>query len=282
VLPLDHPLAFLPFEVLMVGLLFLCFRHALPFGAPAMFKLASGVVFGILLEWATIEQLDAYQYGTQYLLMVDTVPIAVGVGWGVILYSAMLLTDNTNLNPWLRPVADALLALNIDVAIDAIAIRAGMWDWGKGLEHDYFGVPYENFWAWFWVIFCFSLSYRICYRLTIKYHVAIAPIVAIPLSVCGVLITNRIIVSYIPETHTLAVIIGVLLTALAVVFYNKPQLRSPNIDPLAAWVPLCFHAAFLLLGMLTGVIFEHQILMLISLVMIGISLYLHRHALFKD
>ncbi|HIL10337.1 MAG TPA: carotenoid biosynthesis protein, partial [Candidatus Latescibacteria bacterium] len=183
---LEHPLAFLPFEALMAGLLFLCFRHALPFGAPALLKLAAGVVFGILLEWATIEQLDAYRYGTQYLFMIDTVPIATGVGWGVILYSAMYLTDHTNLNPWLRPVADALLALNIDLVMDAVAIRAGMWDWGKGLEHDYFGVPFENFWAWFWVIFCFSLSYRICYRLTIKYHVALAPICAIPLGILGV------------------------------------------------------------------------------------------------
>ncbi len=155
---LEHPLAFLPFEALMAGLLFLCFRHALPFGAPALLKLAASVVFGILLEWATIEQLDAYRYGTQYLFMIDTVPIAAGVGWGVILYSAMYLTDHTNLNPWLRPVADALLALNIDLAMDAVAIRAGMWDWGKGLEHDYFGVPFENFWAWFWVIFCLSLQ----------------------------------------------------------------------------------------------------------------------------
>ena len=279
---LEHPLAFLPFEVLMAGLLFLCFRHALPFGAPALCKLSAGVVFGILLEWATIEQLDAYHYGTQYFFMVDTVPIAIGVGWGVILYSAMYLSDHTNLNPWLRPVADALLALNIDLAMDAIAIRAGMWNWGEGLEHDYFGVPFENFWAWFWVIFCFSLSYRVCYRLTIKYHVALAPICAIPLGVIGVLITNRVIVSYVPETYTLAVIVSVLSAALALVLYNKPRLLPSKIDPLAAWVPLSFHASFLLLGISTGVIFEHLTLVLVSLAMALTALYLHRAILFKD
>ena len=279
---LEHPLAFLPFEVLMAGLLFLCFRHALPLGAPALCKLSAGVVFGILLEWATIEQLDAYHYGTQYFFMIDTVPIAIGVGWGVILYSAMYLSDHTNLNPWLRPVADALLALNIDLAMDAVAIRAGMWNWGEGLEHDYFGVPFENFWAWFWVIFCFSLSYRICYRLTIKYHVALAPICAIPLGVIGVLITNRVIVSYVPETYTLAVIVSVLSAALALVLYNKPRLLPSKIDPLAAWVPLSFHAAFLLLGISTGVIFEHLTLVLVSLAMALIAIYLHRAILFKD
>ena len=166
--------------------------------------------------------------------------------------------------------------------MDAVAIRAGMWDWGKGLEHDYFGVPFENFWAWFWVIFCFSLSYRICYRLTIKYHVALAPICAIPLGVLGVLATNRVIVSYVPETYTLAVIISVLSAALALVLYNKPRLLPSKIDPLAAWVPLSFHAAFLLLGISTGVIFEHLTLVLVSLATALTALYLHRTILVKD
>lgn len=279
---LAHPLALLPFEALMAGLLFLCLRHAWRIGTPAVCKLAAGVIFGIILEWATIEQLDAYQYGIQYLVMVDTVPIAIGVGWGVILYSSMLLTDHTNLNPWLRPVADALLALNIDLAMDAIAIRAGMWDWGKGLEHDYFGVPFENFWAWFWVICCFSLSYRVCYRLTIKYHVLLAPIGAIVFGVLGVLLTNRIIVSYVPEAYTLAVIVSVLLAALALILYHRPRLISSNIDPLVAWVPLSFHLAFLLLGMITGVIFAQMTLAMVSLAMALVALYIHRPILFKE
>ena len=279
---LEPPLAFLPLEALMVGLLFLCLRHALRTGLQNVLQLVAGICFGVILEWATIEQLDAYQYGTQFLLMVDTVPIAIGVGWGVILYSAMLFTDHTSLNPWLRPLADALLALNIDLAMDAVAIRVGMWDWGKGLQHDYFGVPYENFWAWFWVICCFSGSYRLVDRLTGKYSVVVAPFGAIVLGVFGVLATNRIIVSYVPDAFELPVIAAVLLAALLTVALNRPQLLPPNVDPLVAWVPLSFHLAFLLFGGLTGVIFEHLTLVVVSLAMVLASLYLHRPVLRKE
>ena len=45
--------------------------------------------------------------------------------------------------------------------MDAVAIRLGMWDWGLGFTQQYFGVPYVNFWAWFWVVFSFSLGLRL-------------------------------------------------------------------------------------------------------------------------
>ena len=64
-------------------------------------------------------------------------------------------------NAGARPLLDGLLALNIDLALDAVAIRLGFWDWGQGFSFQYFGVPYANFWAWFWVVTSFSLGYRI-------------------------------------------------------------------------------------------------------------------------
>jgi hypothetical protein len=273
--------AFLPFEVLMALLFSLCLRHAMRTGLQNTLKLGAGVCFGILLEWATIEQLDAYQYGWRYLIMIDTVPIAIGVGWGVILYSAMLFSAHTTLNEWVRPVLDALLALNIDLAMDAIAIRIGMWDWGKGLEHDYFGVPYENFWAWFWVIFCFSMAYRILNRFSGRYRVVVAPLGAIVLGIPGVLATNRIIVSFVPEEYELPVIAAVLCGALLIVALNRPRLVSPDVVHLAAWVPLSFHFCFILLGAFFGAFAEHVTLLVVSVAMAALSLYLHRAVICK-
>jgi hypothetical protein len=40
----------------------------------------------------------------------------------------------------------------------AVAIRLSMWDWGRGPRDQYFGVPYANFWVWFWVVFTFSVG----------------------------------------------------------------------------------------------------------------------------
>ena len=148
------------FEFIMLGLLFFCLHHAFRKGRWAgVWQLIAGVFFGLILEYGTIQQLSTYEYG-DFLLKIGPLPISIGIGWGVIIYTARMVSDASNLPLWARPVLDGLLALNIDLAMDAIAIRLGMWDWGRGLSFEYFGVPYANFWAWFWVVFSFSLSLR--------------------------------------------------------------------------------------------------------------------------
>lgn len=89
--------------------------------------------------------------------MFGPVPLAVGVGWGIILYSAMRLTDTFHLPLWAGAALVGLLGLNIDLAMDAVAIRIQMWHWlGFNLQMQWFGVPYANFYAWF-IVLC-SLS----------------------------------------------------------------------------------------------------------------------------
>lgn len=73
--------------------------------------------------------------------MILDVPLCIGVAWGCILYSAMQFSDGSGLPYWTCPVLDGLLALNIDLALDAVAIRLGFWDWDQGIEFQYFGVP---------------------------------------------------------------------------------------------------------------------------------------------
>ena len=129
----------LTFELLLYGLLLFSARHAWRSGGlPTLWQLAASVAFGVLLEWATINQLHAYAYG-RFLIMFGEVPLAIGVGWGVIIYSAQCFSNATSLPPMLRPVLDGLLALNIDMAMDAVAIRLGMWQWGIDLSAQYFG-----------------------------------------------------------------------------------------------------------------------------------------------
>lgn len=84
--------------------------------------------FRVTLELATIRQLDAHEYG-QFLIMVWDVPLCIGMAWSCILYSVMEFSDASSLPYWTRPILDGLLALNIDLDLDAIAIR--FWDWGR-------------------------------------------------------------------------------------------------------------------------------------------------------
>ena len=47
---------FFTFEVVVLGLFILCFKHAWKIGLPIVWQLFSGVLFGLLLEWGTIQQ----------------------------------------------------------------------------------------------------------------------------------------------------------------------------------------------------------------------------------
>src|SRR5258708_20121311 len=91
------------FELVLLALFGLCLRHALRFGPARVWQLVAGVVFGVLLETATIQQLHAYHYG-RFLLMLGDVPLMVGVAWGVIIYTPPLFSDPPNL-PALAPPA---------------------------------------------------------------------------------------------------------------------------------------------------------------------------------
>lgn len=58
--------------------------------------------------------------------MIDgLVPLCIGISWGVVIYTAMATSDRFGLPWYLRPIMDALLALTIDLGMDAIAIRLG-------------------------------------------------------------------------------------------------------------------------------------------------------------
>src|SRR2546426_7476345 len=152
------------FELLGYACLGLCIWHALHQGAlrrVRLIELGAGVLYGLTLETLTILQLHAYQYG-RFLIMFGPVPLAVAVGWSIILYSAMAFADSFALPAWAAPALVGLLGLNIDLAMDAVAIRLHMWSWlGYAGNREWFGVPYANFYAWFIVLCsCSALLWR--------------------------------------------------------------------------------------------------------------------------
>ena len=267
---------FTTFELLMYALLGLCATHAWRKGGPpGLWRLLAGVGFGVLLEWATIQQLHAYEYG-RFWVMLGQVPLAIGVGWGVIIYSVRLFSDATNLPRWARPILDGLLALNIDLAMDAVAIRLGFWDWGQGLAFEWWGVPYANFWAWFWVVFSFSAGLRLLTRRGGGFVARwLAPAGAIVVGVAGVLATNRLIVSLHPYNVYEETVALTLITALALVVWLRPKQRGKLAAP-AVWVPLGFHAFFLVGGLASGTLFNPPFLLVPSLAMALVALSLHR------
>ena len=264
---------FLTNEVVVLALFLLCLVHAAKHGWSGVARLLFGVVFGLLLEVATIRQLQAYHYGT-FGVMVFGVPLMVAVAWGCIAYSAMTFSNATRLPEWARPILDGLLALNIDLAMDAVAIRLGMWDWGQGLRFNYFGVPFANFWAWFWVIVSFSAGYRLAALIRGRSRRALAPFAAVAIGLAGVLITNALIAFLIPFAWHGPLVAAMLVAALAIVLAQRPKL--PRGAPPPTWaVPLGFHAYFLVAGLTSGVILQPPFLLVASLAMIVLALLIH-------
>jgi len=265
---------FILFEVTIYIQFALCLRHALKHGAADLLKLGFGILFGVMLELATIRQLNAYEYG-RFLLMVWDVPLCIGVAWSCIIYSAMEFSNASSLPYWLRPVLDGLLALNIDLALDAVAIRFGFWDWGQGLKAQYFGVPYANFWAWFWVVFSFSLGYRILAQNTGWTGKWLSAPLAFAVGLVGVLGTNAFITFVVPTSIRAGLIAVTLITALGLVIYYRLHFYQSTVDPVAFWVPFLTHAYILIAGIVSGVIFDPIFLLIVGLLMLVIAFYLH-------
>src|SRR6476659_5435776 len=151
--------AFLLVEVGVYILAIGCLRHAWARGQSRLLGLVAGMIYGVLLEYGAIATFHAYVYGHFLIMIFGAVPLCIGVSWGMIIYTAMETSDRFALPWYLRPILDALLALTIDLSMDAIAIRLGFWTWGQA--GPWFGVPLGNFYAWFIVVLSFSLLLRL-------------------------------------------------------------------------------------------------------------------------
>ena len=265
---------FILFELIVYIQFALCLRHAWKHGTANVLKLFTGGAFGVMLELVTIRQLNAYEYG-RFLVMVLDVPLCIGLAWGAIIYAVSEFSDASSLPYWMRPALDGLLALNIDLALDAVAIRLGFWDWGQGLHFEYFGVPFANFWAWFWVVFSFSLGYRLLAHREDWVVTWISPVLALIVGMVGVISTNALITFVIPyEFYMLSV--GLMLAAAVIlVLAARPRFYLRPVASLAFWIPFLSHGYLLVAGLISGVILGPPVLLVVSLAMLAVALYLH-------
>jgi hypothetical protein len=131
-------------------------RGRLPF-----LELVSAATFGLLLEEGDQLIFETYHYSSDFILAIDRAPVVIGLTWAVIIAGAMRITDALGVRRRYAPVVDSVLAIMLDLAFDAVAIRMGLWTWrGIGADQGWFGVPAGNFYAWLFVTFAFSLVTR--------------------------------------------------------------------------------------------------------------------------
>jgi hypothetical protein len=127
-------------------------RGRLPF-----LELISAATFGILLEEGDQLVFETYHYSSHWILAIDRAPVVIGLTWALIIAGAMRLTDALGIRRRYAPFVDAVLAISLDLAFDAIAIRMGLWTWrGIASTEGWFGVPAGNFYSWLFVTLAFS------------------------------------------------------------------------------------------------------------------------------
>ncbi|HET9877886.1 MAG TPA: carotenoid biosynthesis protein [Candidatus Limnocylindria bacterium] len=131
-------------------------RGRLPF-----LELISAATFGILLEEGDQLIFETYHYSADWVLVLDRAPIVIGLSWALIIAGAMRITDALGVRRRYAPFVDSVLAIMLDLAFDAVAIRMGLWTWREiGFDQGWFGVPAGNFYAWLFVTLGFSLLSR--------------------------------------------------------------------------------------------------------------------------
>lgn len=281
------------FELLAYVCLGLCFWHAWGMDAlrrARLIELGFGVVYGVSLETLTILQLHAYSYG-HFLVMLGPVPLCIGVDWGVILYSAMSFADTLTLPRWASSALVALLGLNIDLSMDAVAIRQDMWHWNLlSLDSQWFGVPWANFYAWFIVLCSASALFWLARPLTAR------PGWWGPLAALGVYLGSLVILAALDELIVrydktpgaiawllpALLIGGGLVVALVGAFVaSRAQASQAPVEPpsrhslIPAVAPFYFHVVFIVTLLVSGIAAQLPALLAVALAMFAISLALH-------
>jgi hypothetical protein len=131
-------------------------RGRLPF-----LELVSAAIFGLILEQANQLLYETYEYSTEFALTIDRAPIIIGLTWALIIAGAMRITDALGVRRRYAPFVDSVLAIMLDLAFDAVAIRMGLWTWRDiGLTDGWYGVPAGNFYAWLFVTLGFTFLTR--------------------------------------------------------------------------------------------------------------------------
>ncbi len=124
-----------------------------------LLELATAFAFGLLLEEGDMLIFRTYRYSEHWFAF-HLVPPAIAMSWALIIASAMNISDALGIDERLAPITDAIWAILLDLALDAVAIRLGMWTWTIPLDAGWFGVPYGNFYAWLFVATSFSFFTR--------------------------------------------------------------------------------------------------------------------------
>jgi hypothetical protein len=272
-------------EICMYILLLMCIYHAWKQGISKLAYLLGGVGFGLLLEYVNVHANAGYKYG-QFLLMIGDIPVGIGAGWGVIMYTARLITESMQLRPWQAAAMEALLALSIDWSMDVVAYRLHMWHWNwetiinpsVALSAQYYGVPWGNFYGWLCVVFFYSLFSR--YLEKTRISKVLVPLLAILISQVALYVTLFPISIFLKKHFNIlsadklvfTLLLFAVLTTIGIIKMKKQRLQLPIITWL---VPAWFHIYFFCWLFIGGFAHENAWMTGLSILSLLVGILIH-------
>jgi len=264
---------YVAFTAAMLAAAGLCLRDA--WGDRADVALfGASLVYGILLEKATIVAFEAYTYpAANYLIAPLDIPIAIGLGWAAVIYAGVATARALGVPRVAFPGFVALYALHVDLAMDAVAIRVPYWTWTP--PGPWFGVPYGNFFGWFCVALLLPAWFLGLKRWVPRPAVRAPAALVLSLGSLIPLLEGWVRFTADAPALKLGVLVGAGAIAAAILVARPPSLDGTA--PTAAFgATLVFHLFFLGLILIEGYYRAQPALVALSLSMLAIGVAVHR------
>jgi hypothetical protein len=119
--------------------------------ARAAGELLAIAAYGYALEAVTMSVFRSHRYSEEWRLAPLGVPVAVALVWAAVISAALALAARRGArSASARAVLAALFAVTLDLMIEPVAVRAGLWQWtppGPWLK-----VPVGNFVGWLVIV----------------------------------------------------------------------------------------------------------------------------------
>ncbi len=233
-------------------------------------ELLVAVLYGWLLETLDMLIFGSYHYGRLTWWWVGNVPVYIPLLWATIAHSSMALSDRSGLPMWARPFLDGLLAVVMDLAVDAIAIRLGLWHWTIGLREGWFGVPAGNLCAWMLVAAWYGAVTRFVRARIARgepaWHRWFVPVVAYVGLFASLMLVGRIgdAIGFATPTQRLWLFAAQLAIFIGAVVAGIPRRAQPDSERVLSslvWNRWAIHLAFFTLLLFTG-LYQHVPLLL--------------------
>jgi uncharacterized membrane protein len=148
------------FEIGCLAIMIISYAHAWRrWGRKkATFFFTFALVYGFILEEITVTQSGYYEYNPNSWIMLGSTQMAVPFCWTAVIYSCIRVIEGRKELAGLAHLEKGLLAgvlaVSIDVGIDAVFANYGLWRWE---EWQWLGVPLANYTAWFMAVGGFTV-----------------------------------------------------------------------------------------------------------------------------